>query len=1169
MSSAPTDDIALFEPFHEPDVDPESFERYCRTVAEKWAKGALKGPFRIEYRAHEPIDILIEEDEVPTISGLSNVKPIAGEGRAPRHFIECKLRGRELGLNVVGAPYLYAFRERPSSLVFATNRELTGGAREFASWLFNVQMGKMTQLYLWNPFDSEEPKRAAEEEDASSDVDWNVHRPPIAIDRWTLRERTPFQDIPVASSDDESRKEYSLRLDGILVFHVFLSNSVRGRKVKSARLRIGTAEHDIVSIQLEEVANAVEGLEMQGIIRANDLVAGVTYPPADLDVIMSGGQDSWCRMQDFPRLYVEPKAIVLPDLRNDETNSLYERWMRTNDTRILLIQGEGGAGKTYLSERMAIRAAHAGFRAAHTPLEVRTELAFVAEITWLLLSPDVRALLKETDRALTTTLLAELGAAYGTLVTEGDAMALTTLLLDGRWAGSSPEVLLQTIARLIVYSQRPLLFIISNAHRLSDSVSYGMRILLGAIEAAGWGQIRLIVEARDTPEDLGDNWLNLKTWMTNALGHRITEYTVRPLDKVGLRKSLAGFIASTDDELMARLIAEKSGGNPLFLRHLLQSLLEQDVIEPLPSGLATGHCPIYALPSISKLRTAVAKIGINVEELIVGRIQFWDDRLRSSARGWAGYVLGLMSILEDEVPVALLATLTARSPEAIETTLMSFDMAGLVFRRPNEAFCLSHEFAARAARTWLQAQTDVYARIAEIADYPVSVADTDAFAIALGKGRLHAFLRRNARALDALNTALQLAGGNFENTFRCRRDIHNVLAEAAVGSMARPFHENLREYMNVGYYILPCDKNIELNKKALAAIQDSVGSSLSRAERKVYAGRYHHNLSNLGLRSLDAGMFFEHSRIVLESCSTPLEMARFLNRAIKICTITGAVGIGRRLGEIALSLQPVIASNDDPDLESVLLGEMSFLYARVSPRIASELAEEAVQKGVSERQRAHNLFARACARLRLGETDAGASDFKAFEGLVTTLALKAMSSGVDMLGGILALFRSDWREAATFFRMGMADTAWLGYRREELRIGTNLVAARALACDLESASRLNDVLLSIAARLCRESFVQPLEDMLRRSHFRANVELGWNGKMKPASIFPETIEIGPHLAAPLLHNAEALHRHFPKMFSAPSCFGFTDREIEQQSLSTPEQIVFRSDSHDLALHVAC
>lgn len=194
----------------------------------------------------------------------------------------------------------------------------------------------------------------------------------------------------------------------------------------------------------------------------------------------------------------------------------------------------------------------------------------------------------------------------------------------------------------------------------------------------------------------------------------------------------------------------------------------------------------------------MADMGMNVQELLVNRIRFWDDRLCPTAEGWAGYALGLMSLLEVEVPIALLAALMARPREAVEATLMSFDMAGLVVRRPDETFAFSHEFAGAAARVWLKAQDGAHARIAEVADRPASLADVTAFAIALSKGRLHAFLHRQVQALDALNTALQLAGENFDNIFRCRRDMHDVLSVDAADGTAAHFHINLHEYLSAG-----------------------------------------------------------------------------------------------------------------------------------------------------------------------------------------------------------------------------------------------------------------------------------------------------------------------------------------------------------------------------------
>lgn len=1138
----------------EVDLKSDEFEAVCRELAEQWASAQFIEPFRIEYRKQEPIDILIEENHKPAIQ-IPGSQMISGETKKTnRHFIECKLYGRDLELSVVSAPYLYALRERPQSLVIATNRKLTSGAEEYASWLFKQELHGQTTLSTWNPLDTADQSERPQT-DSSGETTYSVHRPSIEIISWKLALQKPFQDEFIAISRNENRSLYWMSPDARFRFRAVLHNPVTHRRLKRIVLRFKDEQDGEIAFALKNIGTVAGNVEVEGIIPARQFRANVTYAPPSMDLHTSSGQDTYVNLANFPRLSLADTVLVLPDFREEDTDKLYRDWMSARDARILLLEGEGGIGKTFMCERLAARANENGYRAAHTPLEVRTEPGFISELVWMLLSPEMKAVLKASDREITGALMQELGHSYGMDATDCDASALADLLITGEWSGDEPEILMQMIARLMVGSGKPLLLIVSNAHRASDSVAYALRTLLAALESTGeWGQVRIIVEARDTPEDLGEAWAHLFSWMRKSIGHRLKRHSLEQFSKHDVEDRLASIITSTDSATVARLICDKAGGNALFVVNLLQALLEQNVLQTqITRYAADARSVSYVIGSISALRMFISDLGPKVEDILVSRINFWHHRLLQSEGGTDGVILGLMGLLDIDVSEHVLAVLTGEPDANIETALIELNRASLVELRASGHYGFKHEFIGMAAKTWLNTLSSHTERIMAIADRRVDIKGTHAFELALSKGLLQAYLNRSARALEALNAALQFAQDNFNDIFRCYQEIHAILYPGAASDNASAFHANVHQYLSHGYYILPAEKGVEINRQALSALEGACPAVLNYTDYDYLYRRYNHNLSNIAIRQLDLGSFFRHAEVVLDLCSTPLELAQFLNRAIKVCTLCGATGIGRTMGEMAYALQLRIAPSMDPDLMSVLFGEVSFLYALVSPEDALFIAEQACQHTGTERQRVHDLVARAAAFLRMGDVSPATQDLQKIEDLTTKLGLKSMYANVSLLRGTSALAEGRWHLAADSFRVGLSDVAWQGNRRDELLIGNNMVVALVLADHLERAANLLNALLAIAAQVSpRHDPLVHLEKLLRKTQNRVVKHPEWlKDQDQQEPWFPEITGIGPNILSPLLLNAQTLFTYDPAIFPSISDYGFSNEDVPPVTKNTP------------------
>lgn len=1110
------------------------FEDFCEALALRWAKETIRGPFETERRIAEPIDILIR---VPITQAPSLPKAIPIAGRQGNHFlchlIECKLYGRPLTLNVVGASYLHALKERPESLVIASNQQLTRGARDFSYWLFHEEMRGVTALYTWNPL----PKNISSEPSTQQLKEGLpiTHRPGFELYDWQLFETGSFRDISIARHGLENKSAHIVRPNASLRFSLCLKNPVAGRRIRNVFLRFDCCKKSDVNVPLYIKGKIDKTIALEGKICPGELPRNQSFEAPSLIVNSSSGTDSFIYLDGFPKLKTDENLLFLPDLREKQTHRIFKKWTKSEEQRILVVKGEGGVGKTYLCEQIAGRLKNEfGFRTTHSPLEVQTELAFLAEIVWLTFSPEIKSTFRAPEYDFLKKLLEQLSSSFNMSLPMKNAGSLADLMLFGKWDGADPEIVMQLVAQFIVASNKPILLAVSNAHRMSDSVASGLRSLLVSLEGMGWGQVRIIVEARDTQEDIGNAWHHMERWMNRALSSRIERVSLKPLDNTAIKNEIGSMLVSLDAKIAVELICKKSGGNPLFIKHLLYALIERNILTPAWNNRSGKYD--YHLTRIAPLRNYVNTLSVKIEDILIHRIDFWDKRLRNAKEDWAGYLLGLMSILGQEISLDILISLIGEPSQKLEALLNKFEKVGLLERLDDDFFIFPHEYASLAARLWLETQTDGRLWIEKAAINQIDLNDPKAYYLAFNKGLLNAYLRLTEKALKAFNAALQFAGESFEALFQCHQQIHKILQKARTTETARSFHENVRSYLNHGYYILTIQQNKNINEQALAEAQALSSDVLHRQERICLMQQYHHNLSNLALRELDLKSYLKHANATLDLSTTPLDVTKFLNRAFKACSYVGAVGLGAHLGAVCLSLQKMVSVNDDPDLMSVNFAELSFLIATTDPENALQFAENACNEASSERQKAHNLYARALAKLRLGDVTMAANDIEKMSKIIDRLALRTLRSPLEMAYGIKALIDEAWILAADSFRTSLSEATWLGSFREEISAGTNLIVAKVFEGDLDAAQNINESLLTLISNHHSRFDPPSLQCLLDKT----NNWLNRNGLSRIAcnsfELIPHIETQGPHFLAPFLLNAQKLNNTWPTKFVSPDQF---------------------------------
>ena len=239
-------------------------------------------------------------------------------------------------------------------------------------------------------------------------------------------------------------------------------------------------------------------------------------------------------------------------------------------------------------------------------------------------------------------------------------------------AGIAPEARKRALFELVRHlvrvraSEGPALVLVEDLHWL-DPASDGL--LAGLVEAVKSGPTLLVANFRPEYE---------ASWMRAA---HYEELRLSPLGDDRVRE-LVGGLVGPDPSLdgLAELIAARTGGNPLFVEELVQSLVDG-------GSLVGGPRSRRLVRSVDEL-----EIPATVQAVLAARI----DRLATSDKR----VLGAAAVIGREFTAPVLARITGLEPSDLDAVLTSLVAAELLQERAGElggAYAFKHVLTQEVA----------------------------------------------------------------------------------------------------------------------------------------------------------------------------------------------------------------------------------------------------------------------------------------------------------------------------------------------------------------------------------------------------------------------------------------------------------------------------------------
>jgi hypothetical protein len=1048
------------------DLTPEEFEKYCLQIANDWAKQNIKvGEYSIHYRKRNPIDIVINERN--TEISLPGQIIAQNSKEYKEHFIECKFYSRNLDLDVLGKSYIMTLRYRPKTLVIATNSDLSQSAIDFASWLSD-QIKDFACL-LWNPDNSKRLNKGSSN-NLSKEIPYqDKYTRPYIINNWSLVEDDVFTSILLSTNADSSQKSHFIKSNYKYFFKGNIKSILKYRETKRVRLILEfEGERNPTECEMnfkENIGGVVTLICELPILSIEKLVIKNAY----LSITSSSGEDI-INVKNFPRLITDPiLSCKLNDFRSGEAEDFYLWWI-LKDTPILIITGNGGVGKSFLCEKICQRFKEDGTRIVYAAISHESQATFITDILWVILPNDIRTLIQDKSDLVFKSDFISAFLEVELQDFRHEVEEVRNLFLYNKWDNVNIESIISILLRLLSKSNHKVVLYVSDCHRLPTSISSVLMSIMAVLESRNWlhDKFRIILEYRDEDNEMTLNCKRLINWIDLNLSTKVTEKKIEPLTYEQLKNYLDKTLISSDNSAACKQLLNKSGGNSLYLRMLILSMLEHSILEYVDGG--NLH-----LFSLTKLRDFVVKLTPSIHSILIKRLDFANTKLieRGISNGIFIIVYNALSGLN--ISNRLIAILCQQDELCIHEGMLHLQEMELIKRNQTGTFDWSHEYIYEATKKWASIQDNYFVKI-DRATKLITITD---FVSSFLLAKLERILSRDDKAIEALNAAIQFSQQIFTKKYLCHFEILQILNDRELTpKYGALFLTNLEKLSHLSGYLISSTQVEEYNilgVKALGKIQ-----YMTMYEKKPFYRQYYHNLAHISLSKMDFLDYSKYCVLSLKYCNIPVEYAQLLNRMVIYFRLTGNFAYGRKAASIALQLQQFIENNEDLDLESVIIGEIARLYWTASPDTASKSSDYLQNCPASSRQSSHNLYIKACQELLSGDLLESKETKARLDETVKKLDLKSMASSINNLTGIYQALAKDYDSAHENFRTAFQNAIWLDSIQEELVFGNNLLLAMILSSQLYDLDVLANRLLLICNKILKNDAKVDVENLLDR-----------------------------------------------------------------------------------------
>lgn len=857
-----------------------------------------QGVLKVENCDKGPVDYIVHE-----VSGGGML------GKSRKHYFECKNYGRSLELDSVAKIMVVAVAEQPDSVHVVSRTGLQPQIVSYASRLFDVgdhgsPIFKSIAFHHWQT-----DHLLKFQASIFSDGDSHVREEPKRAPLWWLTECAAFSETEIASSNALPVRQLWLRHGCLL----HLTLQVAENEPAFVEL-LGIPEESWVPVA------PVEGGVPEAIRRTYLVNTSQLDPAEQFRVsiqITSGMSETRIPVGD---LRFGGSDSMLPELRQKEVDEIVRQVGPIGNSRLLLVEGEAGAGKTHFVEKMAevLRARH-GIDVACFSITKQFQETLLATLLRACLTPPIhQASFQEVASAVQRALLSD--------------------EIDAQTADANVGLLARLAIRM-----GPRLIVLRDCELLSEPVANHLWALIVALNDAGWGGVRLVLEYRQPEANLNEAFrLLIENVNLRIHGVRLKKL-VRPLTSDELSIVSKKLFNHVTPEIITCL-AHRTGGLPLFIENYLRRLLELGFIERNDS-----YPRQFSITQPARLLADV--LPASGALILEHRVKAWLHDCFTDDVGAVVMELGLIAVADIASSQSLMRDALQMSPERLRTIHRALDKGGVGTGRPDGDIVFQHDLLRTA-----------------LVSVARSHAGFDNFASRTAGALLAAATPQNELQIRYLRSRIFSTIGD-----RVALEIELRLGIRVADNVSD--YGRLMSFLAQLLDILPADSNIEerldlMNQLAWAAwVSDSLPIArqrylhLAEEAEQITTGDFsfaeaiatdaYRRAIGIDLELMEPQVFLENAIAVLKRRQTLVTFNSIVNRLVLFCARFGHPQSGYDFAKITFSH---IGNGLRENEGAVICSELGALYAHAEPGTALSLFQQGVAFAGDDYQRLYNVL---------------------------------------------------------------------------------------------------------------------------------------------------------------------------------------------------------------------
>jgi hypothetical protein len=804
------------------------------------------------------------------------------------HYFECKNYSRSLELDRVAKVMVVAVSDQPLSVHVVSRTPLQPQIRKYASRLFSFD-GSANPIFRGVEFrhwqtgtilanDEGESERSVESVAGTGFI-----APGVSEVHWWLSECAAFSEVEIASSES-ARQSLHVRHGTLLT------------------LMLESADASSADISLDGLPSdswryvALPDGSGQGhyLIDTAQLATGEDYR-----ISLRMMHQETDRRIPLVHLHASGAASFLPELRTEDIADLIARMGPSGDTRLTLVGGEAGVGKTHLIEKVAegLRA-KAGFDILRVTVPEDPDDELMASVIRNCLVPAIEK------------------NAFSDLVGKIESALLR------QESGGSLKMDFRLLAR-VASRMGPRVIVLRDCHQVTPKLADEIWMLISVLDDSSWGGIRLVLEYRQPDAHANSALQGLLRKIRLNIRKVLLERQITPLGRDTFYRFSKHLFAHITDELSSCLF-NRTGGFPLFLDSYLHRLQNLGLIR------LREKAPPFEISEPARI------LADNLPE---GRQVILEERVRTGLaatfpehwKQWA-IVLGLIATADNAYGQSLILDALGMSERESHVFQAMLRETGIGSALPDGQIVFRHDLLREAVAAVATAAEGFTSRARQVAD------DLLAHKLPSDEVKVRA-IRVKIFALVSDDVSCEL---ELRNALKAAQEVHDYGRIVSFLNHLLPLlkdrpnvHERLVLMKELAWANWVSDSLLVARERYLhlaAEAERNTEGDFSFSE--AIATDAYRRAIGLDLELMEPYVFLENAISVLGRRQDHVTFNSILNRLVLFCARFGLPEHGYRFARLAFDY---IGEGKRENEGSVLCSELGMLYTSSSPETALDL----------------------------------------------------------------------------------------------------------------------------------------------------------------------------------------------------------------------------------------